>query len=82
MPVQKIRVVTTILCDAESLELATNVYSNMSLEQVAAAIDSGDDIGSVHVEGVETVPADRVVSELQELGNDGEFFAYMTDEED
>lgn len=79
MPVQKLTLTVTVLCEADTLEEAVNLYSSLELSDVEARLND-EDIGQVHVAGAETVPPENIQEELLALGNDGEFYAYLQEE--
>ncbi len=76
MPVQKLTLQMTVMCDTDTLGEAVAAYDSMSLSEIEEATQAGDDIGSgVKVVTSETLMTpDRIRAELQAIGNDGEFF--------
>jgi hypothetical protein len=52
------------------------------LESIHYAIVEGDCIGNVERVSEEIVPAENLRDELIRIGNDGEFFAYLDEEDD
>ncbi|AXK44017.1 hypothetical protein [Erythrobacter aureus] len=88
MPVQKLILQMTVMCDTDTLDEAVNAYDSMSLTEIAHSTDFGDDIGSgIKVVASQTILSpDRIKAELEAIGNDGEFFdmaiADMADHDD
>src|SRR3546814_2837238 len=84
MPVQKLVLQLTVMCDTDTLEEAVDAYSSMTLEQIQHSTAFGEDIGSgVSIVASETIDGrEKIVAELQEIGNDGTFFDYALEEED
>src|SRR3546814_20585177 len=84
MPVQKLVLQLTVMCDTDTLEEAVDAYSSMTLEQIQHSTAFGEDIGSgVSIVASETIDGrEKIVAELQEIGNDGTFFDYAFEEED
>ena len=76
MPIQKLTLQVTVLCDTDTLSEAVNAYSEMSLSQIHEAINFGDDIGgSIEVIHSNTLANPSAVRrELLAVGNDGSFF--------
>lgn len=84
MPVQKLVLQITVMCDTDTLEEAVDAYSSMTLEQIQHSTAFGEDIGSgVSIAASETIIGrEKIVAELQEIGNDGTFFDYLLEEEE
>lgn len=76
MPIQKLTLQVTVLCDTDTLSEAVNAYSEMSLSQIHEAVNFGEDIGSpIKVTHSSTLTdASAVRRELLAIGNDGSFF--------
>ena len=73
-PVWKATIVVTVLAQSPDGEDLRNMHRDMGLAEIAEAIDTGDMIGSVSMPMFRALPEERVVPELLEMGNDGEFF--------
>ena len=85
MPVQKLVLQITVMCDTDTLQEAIGAYSDMSLSQIEEAIQFGEDIGSgVSIVSSETIMERELVkAALLEIGNDGTFFDHnFEDSED
>ncbi len=83
MPVQKLVLQITVMCDTDTLEEAVDAYSSMTLEQIQHSTAFGEDIGSgVSIVASETIVGrEKVEAELHAIGNDGTFFNYNLDDE-
>src|SRR3546814_13215188 len=73
MPVQKLVLQLTVMCDTDTLEEAVVAYSSMTLEQIQHSTAFGEDIGSgVSIVASETIDGrEIIVAEIQETGDDG-----------
>ena len=82
MPVQKLVLQITVMCDTDTLQEAIGAYSDMSLSQIEEAIQFGEDIGSgVSIVSSETIAERELIkTALLEIGNDGTFFDYNLDD--
>lgn len=74
MPVQKVKIVTTVLIEADTPEEAQARLSGMSLSRIDDEMDQGDVLGSTEVGLGETVPQERLKEECEALGSDLSFF--------
>src|SRR3546814_4056778 len=76
VPVQKLVLQLTVMCEADSLAEAIQAYSNMDLEQIEESIKFGEDIGSgVSIVSSETIDdREKIKAALLAIGNDGTFF--------
>ncbi|MFX4300279.1 hypothetical protein [Pseudosulfitobacter pseudonitzschiae] len=73
-PVHEVRIMVTVMGQAETSAELTSWISSMSLSAIEEQIDTGDLIGQTRVIHSETLPEDQVGSRLKDLGNDGRFF--------
>lgn len=73
-PVHEVKIMVTVMGQAETSAELTSWISSMSLSAIDEQIDTGDLIGQTRVIHSETLPEDQVGSRLKDLGNDGRFF--------
>lgn len=75
MPIHKITLQVTVMCEADTLQEAVDAYGSMTLEQVHDHTNFGEDLGSKKIVGSETIDnPDKITEELLAVGNDGTFF--------
>src|SRR3546814_10753776 len=74
VPVQKLVLQLTVMCEADSLAEAIQAYSNMDLEQIEESIKFGEDIGSgVSIVSSETIDdREKIKAELLAIGRSEE----------
>jgi hypothetical protein len=77
MPIQKVEIRLTILLEAETPKAAEAAICAADLQHIAHEINDGEWIGGSVIAEAATVPADKVVDELNKLGNDGSFFDHL-----
>lgn len=84
MPVQKLVLQISIMCDTDTLAEAVDAYSGMSLSQIEEAVQFGEDIGSgITIVTSETLSdREQIKAELLAIGNDGTFFDCNLDAEE
>jgi len=82
MPIQKLKVVTTMLIEADTPEQAKAFVSGMSLERIGDLVHQGEAVGQTMVESADAVPQEGLKGELEALGSDLSFFADPDDAED
>lgn len=74
MPVFKATYNMSVFGEFPTRKDAEAYFSNADLSKVLEEADFGDLIASTHCAAIENVRADKVRSELQAIGNDGDFF--------
>jgi hypothetical protein len=82
MPIQKLKVVTTMLIEADTPEQAKGFVSGMSLERIGDLVHRGDAVGQTVVESADAVPTEGLKDELEALGSNLSFFADADDADD
>jgi hypothetical protein len=77
MPIQKVKIVTTLLVEADTPDQAQSYLSSMTLARLGDEIDQGDAVGQTEVGLGETIPMDRVKDECEALGSDQSCFGHL-----
>ena len=81
MPVFKTTYTITVFGEFDSLEAAEAVFNNVDEDVVMREIREGDWLGEAGVGDIVEVPPDQLKAELEAIGNDGEFFGELPDDD-